>query len=106
MTEPSDRLVQLQKMLEKAPRDTFLLYGIGMEHKKRGAFDEAIRSFTDVVAVDPGYCYAYYQRAQVYEQMGDVGAAKQSYLDGIAAAKRVGDAHALSELETALAMVG
>lgn len=106
MTEPSDRLVQLQKMLEKAPRDTFLLYGIGMEHKKSGALEKAIDSFNAVLAVDPGYCYAYYQRAQTYEQMGNMEAAKQTYLEGIAAAKRVGDAHALSELETALAMVG
>lgn len=106
MPPAANRLEQLQLMLQKSPCDTFLLYGIAMEHKKLGALEKAVESFDAVLAVDPGYCYAYYQRAQVQEQMGQVAAAKQSYLDGIAAAKRVGDAHALSELETALAMVG
>lgn len=102
----TDRLTQLQKMLEKAPKDTFLLYGVGMEHRKLGAPEKAIESFNAVLAIDPGYCYAYYQRAQVYEQMGRMEQARESYVEGIAAAKRVGDAHALSELETALESVG
>ena len=32
----SDRLRQLQKMLERQPDDAFLLYGVAMEHKKAG----------------------------------------------------------------------
>ena len=37
---------------------------------------------------------------------GDIEAAKRSYNDGIVAAKRSGDAHALSEIEGALQMLG
>lgn len=106
MSEPtSPKLTQLYKLLEKEPNDTFLLYGLGMEYKKLGVPQKAIEKFNAVLAVDPGYCYAYYQRAQVYEQMGQIEQARQSYREGIVAAKRVGDAHALSELEAALALV-
>ena len=77
-----------------------------MEHKKLGEMDKAIDFFNRTIAADSGYCYAYYQRAQTYEQMGQTDLARQSYVDGIAAAKRVGDAHAAEELETALGMIG
>jgi len=32
----STRLEQLEKMLQREPNDTFLLYGVAMEHKKTG----------------------------------------------------------------------
>jgi tetratricopeptide (TPR) repeat protein len=101
----SDKLTKLFSMLERQPSDTFLLYGIGMEYKKLDDLPRAIEYFNKVLAVDPGYCYAYYQRAQVQEQAGDVPAAKASYQEGIAAAERVGDAHARSELDGALQML-
>jgi tetratricopeptide (TPR) repeat protein len=106
MSDPtSDKLTKLFAMLEKQPNDTFLLYGIGMEFKKLDDLPRAIEYFNKTLAADPGYCYAYYQRAQTQEQAGDLAAAKQSYAQGIAAAVRVGDAHARSELEGALAML-
>jgi tetratricopeptide (TPR) repeat protein len=106
MPEPtSDRLKQLFSLLEKTPADTFLLYGIGMEYKKLGEPDQAIGFFNRVIETDPGYCYAYYQRAQVQEHAGRSDEAKQSYREGIAAARRIGDAHALSELEAALELL-
>jgi tetratricopeptide (TPR) repeat protein len=102
----SDKLTKLFSMLERQPNDAFLLYGIGMEYKKLDDLPRAIEFFNKVIAVDPSYCYAYYQRAQVQEQTGDVAAAKRSYTEGIAAADRVKDGHARSELEGALQMLG
>jgi tetratricopeptide (TPR) repeat protein len=101
MPELNNKLQQLLKLLEREPTDTFLLYGIGMEYKKLGDARRAIEYFDRAIAVDPGYCYAYYQKGQVSEQLGLVEQARQSYGDGIAAARRVGDAHAQSELEAA-----
>ena len=101
----SDKLQKLFAMLEKQPKDTFLLYGIGMEYKKLGDAQRAIEYLDRTIAVDAGYCYAYFQKGQVLEISGDLPAAKQSYNEGIAAAKRVGDAHAQSELEGALSMI-
>ena len=101
----SPKLQQLFKMLEREPADTFLLYGIGMEYKKLAAPQKAIEYFDRVIQEDSGYSYAYFQKGQVFEQLGQPERATQAYLDGIAAAKRVGDAHAESELQAALEML-
>ena len=101
----TDKLAQLTAMLERQPRDAFLLYAIGMEHKKLGDLSKAIEFYSRTIEVDPNYCYAYYQRGQSFEQQGDVASAKQSYRDGVDAARRSNDEHAKSELETALQML-
>ena len=101
----SPRLDQLFKMLEKQPQDTFLLYGIGMEYRKLKAAEKAIEYFDRVLGVDSAYCYAYFQKGQVYEQMGRNDQARGSYYQGIAAARKAGDAHAQGELEAALSML-
>ena len=102
----SDKLPKLQAMLEKQPKDPFLLYGIAMEHKKLNDHATALNFLDRCISADPNYCYAYFQRGQICEITGDFDAAKRSYNDGIAAARRVGDAHAQSELEGALGMLG
>jgi tetratricopeptide (TPR) repeat protein len=101
----SDKLKKLFSLLERQPNDAFLLYGVGMEYKKLDDLPRAIEFFNKTLLADPGYCYAYYQRAQTQEQAGDIAAAKLSYDEGIAAAARVGDTHARSELETARQML-
>jgi len=93
-------------MLARMPNDAFLLYGIALEHKKLSDHAKALEFLDRVIAVDPNYCYAYFQRGQVQEITGDVEAAKRSYTDGIAAARRAGDPHAQGELEGALQMLG
>jgi tetratricopeptide (TPR) repeat protein len=105
MTEAGGRLAKLLEMLEKQPADAFLLYGAAMEYKKAGDYPKAIEYLERVLRVDPGYCYAYFQRGQVYEASGDVEAAKRAYGEGIEAAVKKGDAHARDEIEAALAMI-
>jgi tetratricopeptide (TPR) repeat protein len=99
------RLEQLQKMLEREPNDTFLLYGLAMEHKKSGDADQALQLLEKVVQLDPGHGYAFFQRGQIEESRGDMTAAKKAYSDGIIAATKSGDSHARSELEGALSMI-
>jgi tetratricopeptide (TPR) repeat protein len=102
---PSPRMQQLQKMLERTPNDPFLLYGLGLEFKKANEPKLALEYLARTIAVDPGYCYAYFQQGQVHELLGDTSSAKSSYLEGIDAAAKKGDAHARSELEGALSMI-
>lgn len=97
---------QLQVLLNKSPDDPFLLYGIALEHKKLGDAGQAVAYLDRVIAVEPLYCYAYYQRGQVLESQGEEESAKQAYRDGIAAATKKGDAHARGELESALDLLG
>ena len=56
----SDKLQKLQQMLEKQPNDTFLLYGIAMEHKKASDWKTAIDFFDRAIQSDVNYCYAYF----------------------------------------------
>ena len=106
MAEPGERLKKLQQMLEKQPGDAFLLYGIALEHKKAGDYSRAIDYLEQVLRVDGGYCYAYFQRGQVYEAMGDAESARRAYREGVEAALKKGDAKARDELQGALEMLG
>jgi tetratricopeptide (TPR) repeat protein len=105
MMADTERMKKLQNMLEREPEDTFLLYGMAMELKKADEPQRAIEYFERVIQLDPGYCYAYHQRGLVYESMGDLEAARRSYLEGIAAAERTGDGHAKEEITAALTML-
>ena len=99
------RMRQLRQMLQRQPDDPFLLYGLAMEHKKADEPALALEFFGKVLQRDPNYCYAYYQRAQVHESLGDVEAAKRSLREGLEAADRSGDGHARQEIEAALALL-
>ena len=101
----SEKLSKLFAMLEREPRDAFLLYGIGMEYKKLAAPQLAIEYFAKTITVDPSYCYAYFQSGQVHEQQGNADAARHAYRAGIDAATAAGDAHAAEELQAALDMI-
>lgn len=101
----SDRMEKLQKMLEREPNDTFLLYGIANEYKKANDSARAIEYFDRVIQIDPGYCYAYHQKGLTYEITGDIEAARRAYQDGIDAATKKGDAHAREEISAALSMI-
>ena len=106
MEQPvNSRMRQLEQLLERSPTDPFLLYGIALEHKKLKDLPHALEYLERTIAADPGYAYAYFQRGQVYEMTGDLAAARASYLAGIDAAAKKGDAHARSELEGALSMI-
>ena len=99
------RLDQLHKLLEKTPSDPFLTYGIAMEHKKAAEPERAIEWFDKTIALDGKYCYAYYQKGQTLESVGQVPAAVEVYRAGIAAARSAGDAHAEGEIQAALDML-
>src|SRR4051812_2348200 len=101
----SERLEKLRAMLEREPNDTFLLYGIALEHKKLNDAPAALEYLDRVTRIDPGYCYAYHQKGLVHELQGDTDAAKRAYREGIEAAKKKGDDHARGEIEAALSMI-
>lgn len=99
------RLNQILGMLDKTPNDAFLLYGAALEIKKSGDHAKAIEYLDKAIAVDAGYCYAYYQKGHSQEELGDTDGAAATYRTGIAAARRVGDMKAEGELSQALAIV-
>lgn len=100
-----ERLDKLLKMLEKQPNDTFLLYGIALEHHKLGNPLAALEFFDRVLALDPNYCYAYHRKGQILEETGDLEGARAAYRAGVEAAERAGDDHAREELAASLLMI-
>jgi len=101
----STRLEQLHKLLAMTPTDPFLTYGIALELKKAAELPQAVEWLDKTIGLDASYCYAYYQKGQVLEQLGDADAARRTYRLGIAAAGEAGDAHAQGELQGALDML-
>ena len=51
----------------------------GIEDRRQGNRDAALEEFTKAVEIDPGYYYAYYNRALVYHQIGDLESSLADY---------------------------
>jgi tetratricopeptide (TPR) repeat protein len=103
--QTTERMEKLRAMLEKDGGDPFLLFAMGMEHKKLAQTAEAVEWFRKTLAKDPGYSVAYHQAALAYEDAGEIDRAKQLYREGIAVARQKGDGHAAGEMEAALSMI-
>ncbi|MDX2133131.1 MAG: tetratricopeptide repeat protein [Planctomycetota bacterium] len=94
----SPRMVQLNRLLERDPRDAFVLYGLGQEHAKAGNHAEAIAMFDRALEADAGTFYAYFFKARCLSALGRREEAVAVAEAGQAAAARAGDAKATSEL--------
>jgi tetratricopeptide (TPR) repeat protein len=105
MSAPSDRMAKLQELLQRAPGDPFLLYGLAMEHKKLSDYAKSLSYLQQTLDKDPSYIAAYHQRAEVYELAGDLDKARDAYHEGIAAAQKHGNSHAAEEMAAALSMI-
>lgn len=95
----TDRLDKLLKILAAEPNDAFTLYGVAQEYAKLGRIAPAIEHFDRCLAVDPGYCYAYYHKAKVQADHDQLEGALATLHAGIAAAKSARDAKALNEMQ-------
>jgi predicted Zn-dependent protease len=102
---PEQRLLAFQAFVEKSPDDPFARYSLAMALRSAGRGEDAAGQFREIARRRPEYVPAYLMLGQVLEALGRDGEAARAYEDGIAAASRVNDAHARSELEQALAHV-
>ncbi|MDZ7640039.1 MAG: tetratricopeptide repeat protein [Bryobacterales bacterium] len=102
----SKRIDMIREMLAQNPTDSFLLYGLANEHKNEGDLPQAIASYRHLLDVNPDYVAAYYHLGQTLESAGESEAAASTYDSGIAVARRIGDAHAMSELQAARDILG
>ena len=97
------RLDVLRQLLEQDPANTFVRYGLAMEHVKSGDLAGAVEEFEALLTSDPNYSAAYYHGGQTLEKMGNLDQARDMYRRGIAVTR---DPHALSELQAALDILG
>ena len=98
----ADRLKQLTRLYEADPADTFVCYGIGLEHAKHGRLDEAIEWLDKTLDLDAHYCYAYFHKAKLLSEAGDLATARAVLEAGSRMAQEAGDDHARSEIEELL----
>lgn|SRR5262249_25519419 len=94
-----DRIAMLNEVLSQNPNDAFARYGLAMEFSKAGDIQRALSEFTKLLDANPDYAPAYFMAAQTLARAERVGEAKQMLSDGIACAKRTGNAHAESEMQ-------
>jgi hypothetical protein len=97
MTAPS-RKEQLQAMLCDEPNDPELRYMLAMEFASLGDNAEAVRHFSDLITLAPGYPPAYHMGARALVRLDRIVEAKAMLERGIVAAESAGNFHAAGEM--------
>jgi predicted Zn-dependent protease len=98
-----DRIAALNEVLTQNPKDAFARYGLAMEYSRQGDFDRALAEFAILLENHPDYTAGYFMAAQTLVRAERSNDAKQMLHDGIASARRTGNLHAQSEMESMLA---
>src|SRR5215470_18365702 len=101
-----NRLTLLTQFLEQNPSDAFARYGLAMEYSKLGQITPALEQFEKLLQLHPDYTNGYFMAAQTLERAGRTAEARKMLEDGIEAAKRTGNRHALSEMSGMLEELG
>jgi hypothetical protein len=98
----SKRLEMFDKLIAGGSRDPFHHYARAMELRSLARVPDAAAAFAEVCTAFPAYVPSYLMAAQLYRELGDLAAARQHAEAGVAAARRDGNEHALSELTSLL----
>jgi predicted Zn-dependent protease len=97
-----DRTLMLNQVLAQNPNDAFARYGLAMEYMNSGQIDRALEEFSKLLSLHPDYTAGYFMAAQALVSGGQREQAKRMLVDGIASARRTGNAHAQSEMTALL----
>lgn len=100
------RRQKLEEMLAEDPSDSFLRYGLAMDHAGSSDDEGALRCLRELLQLDPNYVPAYLQAGQVLMRLGRDDEAREVFQTGIATGKRLGDLHAAGEMEGFLESLG
>jgi Tfp pilus assembly protein PilF len=96
-----ERLQQLLHFLEEEPDSPFNLYAIALEYIKLSDVEKALEYFDKLLKMHESYVPSYYHAAALYAETEQNEQAKAIYEKGIEISKKIGDAHALRELQNA-----
>jgi tetratricopeptide (TPR) repeat protein len=100
------RKEQLEELLELDPDDSFVRYGLAMEHVSAGQDEEAMRYLRELIRRDPEYVPAYLQAGRALIRLGEDDEARTTLRTGITVATRKGDEHAAGEMTGFLESLG
>ena len=98
----SKRLAYLEKVTSEGSNEPLAWYGLALEYSNAGRHDEALQTFTTLRTRSPDYVALYLMCGQMLDKLERWSDAREWLEAGIAAAQKKGEAHALSELRTAL----
>jgi predicted Zn-dependent protease len=96
------RVDAIRRILDKSPNDPFPRYGLAMELKNAGRFDEARSEFEELERRHPDYVAQYLMHLNVLVALQRRDDAKAVGARGLEASRRKGDMHALNELQAAI----
>lgn len=94
------RLQKLLDFLKNEPNDPFLKYAIATEYFSQNDLEKALFYFDDLLTQHPDYVGTYYHAGRLYERLDRKEEAIEIYQNGMKMARKVGDNHAYSELQT------
>lgn len=101
-----DRIATLNEILSQNPNDAFARYGLAMEYSNQGNIERALAEFELLLKTSPDYTAGYFMAAQTLARANRTGEAKNMLTNGIASARRTGNAHAQSEMQAMLDELG
>ncbi|HYG68470.1 MAG TPA: tetratricopeptide repeat protein [Anaeromyxobacteraceae bacterium] len=99
---PEQRIQAFRAFVAKSPDEPFPRYSLAMSLRSAGQVEEAVAEFRELARRRPDYVPTWLILGQALESLGRAGEAARTYEDGIAAAIRMNDQHARSELQAAL----
>jgi tetratricopeptide (TPR) repeat protein len=97
-----NRIEQLLTFLKESPEDAFLNYALATEYVGLGDDDKAEDIFRTLLEKHPDYIATYYHLGKLLERKAAKEEAILIYEKGIEIAKKSGERHSLSELQSAL----
>lgn len=97
-----NRIEQLMAFLKESPEDAFLNYALATEFVGLGEDDKAEGIFRILLEKHPDYIATYYHLGKLLERKAEKEEAIIIYEKGIEKAKKTGERHSLSELQSAL----
>lgn len=101
----SKRLEAFEKMIDAGSDDPFVHYARAMELRGLGRLEDALTAYREVMERFPDYVPTYLMSGQVANELGRDDDALELLRRGAAAAKRLGDEHALSEISGLIAEI-
>jgi len=97
--EHMSKITTLNEILQLDPANAFARYGLAMEHAAQGNAEAALNDFAACIHHNPDYVPAYQMSAQTLTKLGRTEEALTRLHEGIAAANRTNNQHALAEME-------
>lgn len=97
-----NRIEMLRQYMAEDPGDPFSIYALSLEYIREGNDDEARQLLLQLLEEHPAYVAGYYQYGKLLERTGHPSEAIVIYEKGKLEARKAGDTHSASELQSAI----